>query len=86
MHESWIKAPALGKDGFAPDFQDVMPLLYGRQEFFPESEKICALFIQEMSKTENMLDANREEWRGYQKKGSLFFVAVILLDWLVCSL
>lgn len=61
-------------------------LLHGRKAFFPEGETVCAHFLQQLVKEEAQLDDERAEWTGYARKGSVFLVVTMVLDWIVCSL
>eukprot|EP01039_Chlorochromonas_danica_P010333 gene10332-11437_t len=82
---SW-SATEKGKDGLPPPQQETSVLLYGRRAFFPEAESLVTAYLNELQREDEELDANEEEWKGYYKKGSVFLVVTILLDWLVCSL
>lgn len=81
-----VSADIKGKDGLPPDTQPMEVLLHGRKAFFPEGETVCAHFLQQLVKEEAQLDDERAEWTGYARKGSVFLVVTMVLDWIVCSL
>jgi hypothetical protein len=76
----------LDRDRKPPVLQPLSLLLYGRQQFFREGERVMQSYIREVQREEQQRDEERGEYRDYLRKGGWFLAGTIALDWIVCSL
>lgn len=61
-------------------------LIQSRRQFYPEGTNIATQYIKDYISTREEYYNNKEEFNDNFRKGVLFMIATLLLDWGICSL